>query len=265
MTDKATYTIATVSDIHGQWYRPDLHYPPADILILAGDILKNYSWDRDKDAEEQLDEIQRLATYLAKLPYQEIIVVAGNHDFAFQRPHTKVMARKLLTDLRIHYLEDEALTLDFKSSAEGVRVPIRFYGSPHQPYFHNWAFNFPPMSKDGGNDMRAKAAAKACWEAIPTNTDVLITHGPPHKIMDRCPNGLEVGCPELRRVTDRLAKSSDSGKGLKLHVFGHIHHSAGKADYYGAIFKNTALLGEDYMFLRDITVESVSVESKEVV
>jgi len=239
-------TIATVSDIHGQWKRPV--YPPADVLIFAGDIFKNYDWDRDIDAEKQLVELREFTSFLCSLPYNEIIVVAGNHDFVFERA-TRAKAIEILDDHAITYLQDSEVIIkasDGKGSSRIGDGKYKVYGSPWQPFFCNWGFNFPSPEL---NPMRAKEAAKACWAKIPKDVDILITHGPPEGILDECPDGRHVGCPQLRRKLDEISP--------KLHVFGHIHASAGKDKVFDTVFKNTAILGEDYFFMRDITVEEV--------
>ena len=52
--------------------------------------------------------------------------------------------------------------------------------------------------------------------SIPEHVDVLITHGPPQFVLDRTEMGENVGCEELRAVTERTC--------ARLHVFGPIHH-----------------------------------------
>jgi len=57
------------------------------------------------------------------------------------------------------YLEDSSTTV------HGYKI----YGSPWTPYFFGWAFNA----------QRGKECAEI-WSKIPTDTEILITHGPPH-------------------------------------------------------------------------------------
>jgi D,D-heptose 1,7-bisphosphate phosphatase len=96
------------------------------------------------------------------------------------------------------YLED----------AEATIAGLRFYGSPWQPAFNDWAFNLP-----------RGAPLAAVWSRIPTGLDVLVTHGPPAGIGDEGPVGGRAGCADLfdrvREVTPRL------------HMFGHIHQDGG--------------------------------------
>jgi Icc-related predicted phosphoesterase len=233
--------IACMSDVHGMWgervenkdgedtWKTDIVYPPADVLVLAGDILSNYSSSRIEDSLVQLGEINALNTFLgtkiADGTYKEVIVVAGNHDFAFQlRPEAKA----LMTN--VHYLQDSQVVVD----------GVKFWGSPWQPWFWDWAFNFPNHHE---NHARAKAHAKGTWDMIPDDTNVLITHGPPLGILDKTYRGQEVGCQYLR---DRVGDLN-----LKAHIFGHIHHSYGQRTMnafglYPTTYVNAAVCGENY-------------------
>jgi len=101
------------------------------------------------------------------------------------------------------YLEDQSFEIE---SSEFSR-PIKFYGSPWQPEFCNWAFNVP----------RDKMYIH--WEKIPLDTDILITHGPPEEILDISSRGDRTGCASLRYHVEQI-------KPL-VHVFGHIHEQHG--------------------------------------
>lgn len=159
------------------------------------------------------------------------IFVAGNHDIIFE---TSNLAAKEIRQDGTHYLEDSSVVID----------GIHFYGSPWQPAFYDWAFNLP----------RNSPALARKWESIPSDTDVLITHGPPYGILDvtkdyfNSPNH-SVGCELLRQeVADRLL--------LKLHCFGHIHHSYGQVKVDNTLFVNAAICDESYQPTRDpIVVE----------
>jgi hypothetical protein len=69
----------------------------------------------------------------------------------------------MVEDHDVIYLCDESTIID----------GVKFYGSPVQPEFCNWAFN-----------RRRGAELKKYWDKIPKDTDVLITHGPPAGILD---------------------------------------------------------------------------------
>lgn len=192
-------TLVAMADTHG--YLPEA-VPEGDVLILAGDLTRTGS----------LDEVAELNDYLAALPHRHKLVVAGNHDWCFQRQPRE--ARALLTAAT--YLEDEAVVL------EGVK----FYGSPWQPWFYDWAFNLP----------RGPELA-AVWARIPEDTDVLVTHGPPLGFGDRTRREQRVGCEDLlNRV--RVVRP-------KLHLFGHIHEDPGVWREGGTAFANvTSDMGE---------------------
>ena len=143
-------------------------------------------------------------------PYK--VVVAGNHDFLFEQDRE---ARTLLTHAT--YLEDE----------ERVVHGLRIYGSPWQPRFFNWAFNL-----DRGEPLRR------IWERIPQGIDILLTHGPPHGILDVTVRGLRVGCEELAAALPRVRP--------RLHVFGHIHESYGQLVRDGTHFVNASTCNLQY-------------------
>jgi predicted phosphohydrolase len=136
--------------------------------------------------------------WLRSLPHRHKVVIAGNHDFLVQEKSAE--ARPLFEGLT--YLEDEEAVID------GVRI----WGSPWQPWFHQWAFNL-----HRGADLDAK------WKLIPEGIDVLVTHGPPAGMGDKCWDGRRVGCDDLLRHLGRVKP--------KVHLFGHIHEDRGEWPY----------------------------------
>ena len=83
--------IVCISDTHSlHWHIPEL--PDGDVLIHAGDSL----------GQGTLDNIEDLNSWLGTLPHRHKIVIAGNHDRAFQDEPEQ--ARELLTNAI--YLED---------------------------------------------------------------------------------------------------------------------------------------------------------------
>lgn len=233
--------LALASDIHGQW--DALNYPKADGLVLAGDLLRSVYGPAqpELEAEHQVVELAQFNEFLGDLKhsvgYKFVVVVGGNHDYAFERREAD--CRKALTHAVV--LQDEAAEID----------GLKFYGSPWTPWFFAWAFNFPRPVE---NPARARAHARRCWEKIPADTDVLVTHGPPYGIRDEVERG-PVGCKYL---TERLPAL----KKLKLHVFGHIHPGAGeevrKIAGRGVQFVNAAILNDAYTITNEIQVVEVA-------
>lgn len=222
--------IACASDLHGQLGQK---FPKADILILAGDILPNFSSDIRRDVIKQMRYLHEdITAWLRALKniYSHIIFVAGNHDRVFAK-HTD--CREVIKESGVIYLENESVSIDGKL----------FWGSPYTPWFfgQHWVFNLPDPNV---NKARARAITRACWEQIPDNTDVLITHGPPKGILDNAPVGGNVGCERLRdEVFNRVLP--------RLHIFGHIHEGAGIIEkHIGGLlpitFVNAAVLDGNY-------------------
>jgi Icc-related predicted phosphoesterase len=172
-------TLVAMADTHT--FHTGLFVPDGDVLIHAGDLCRVGS----------LDELAQVRGFLDGLPHRYKIVVAGNHDRAFE---DQPAAARILFEKFI-YLQDQAYTV------EG----IKFYGSPWTPEFNDWAFNLP----------RGAALAEK-WALIPEHVDVLITHGPPYGISDNAGTmaGRE-GCEDLLLRIQNIAP--------KLHIFGHIH------------------------------------------
>ncbi len=179
--------LVCISDTHSLHHRI-LNVPDGDVLIHAGDCL----------GQGTLENIEELNEWLGTLPHRHKIVIAGNHDWAFQE--TPELARQALTNAI--YLEDSGV------ESQGVR----FWGSPWTPTFMDWAFML-----ECGQQLHKK------WQLIPGDTDVLITHGPPKGIGDEANLGFKcqnVGCIDL---LDRIQQLS-----LKAHIFGHIHEGYGE-------------------------------------
>ena len=177
--------IVAISDTHGKHDQVDI--PDCDVLVHAGDFTMAGT----------LGEVSKFADWMCALPAAYKIVIAGNHDFAM----AGVVGKELLRERGITYLQDEA------TSIEG----LQFYGSPWVPQFGQWAF------------MKARDELATVWARIPSDTDVLVTHGGPHGLMDEAPReggGSEkVGCAYLLEHVRRVRP--------RLHIFGHIHEGYG--------------------------------------
>lgn len=193
-----------ISDTHNQY--DELLLPGGEILVHSGDATNR----------GHLDEILRFLNWYERQNYQHKIFVPGNHDWGFQ--HNESLFREECEKRGIILLINQALELD----------GVKFYGSPVQPWFYDWAFNV----------QRGPEIAKV-WANIPEDTEVLITHGPPAKILDFVPGsrGGHVGCEDLWQRILHLEK-------LKLHLFGHIHYSRGAKLFHGVQFVNASAVDD---------------------
>lgn len=201
--------IVCISDTHN--CNEQISVPNGDILIHSGDAT----------TIGNVEQIVAFNRWFASLPHKHKIFIAGNHDWLFEKDSS--LARRLL-DKVIIYLQDNFVEI------EGLKI----YGSPWQPRFYDWAFNL-----NRGKELEEK------WRWIPSDIDVLITHGPPFKILDEVPRQYFVentGCEELRKRIEQIATL----KKLKLHVFGHIHCGYGTHEEFGVKFVNASACDEEY-------------------
>jgi Icc-related predicted phosphoesterase len=194
-------SIVAMSDTHG--FHESINIPAGDILVYAGDLTHR----------GEIMEVKRFNHFLGTLPHPVKIIIAGNHDFCFESD-SKASAAQLTNGI---YLQDTAVTI------EG----IRFYGSPWQPWFYDWAFNL-----QRGPEIREK------WDLIPEDTDVLVTHGPPFSHGDRTARGEHVGCQDLLEAIERIKP--------KVHIFGHIHEGYGLTRNENTLFINASICDEAY-------------------
>jgi Icc-related predicted phosphoesterase len=206
--------ITFISDTHTK--ERNLRLPGGDVLIHSGDIM-NSGWN--------YADVINFLTWFESQPYDELIFIAGNHDRRFETDPLDI--KNILEGFpTITYLQDDWINVN------GVKI----YGSPWQPEFYNWAFNLPRR----GDELKEK------WDAIPEDTDILITHGPPQGHLDASGapyNEPLLGCELLRVRVDELKP--------KFHVFGHIHGSAGYKEHNGTHFINASVLNEHYEVAND--------------
>lgn len=205
--------IISISDTHC-YHRKIKNIPDGDVLVHAGDIT----------ARGEIGVLDDFAHWMKEFPHTHKIIIAGNHDLTLDRPGIiRDEILKMFEDCGIIYLQDSGVKID----------GVEFYGSPFQPEYHNWGFNLPRKGKE---------LAKK-WEAIPETTNVLITHGPPHQILDKAPRGVfdyeHTGCEILADRIWELPK-------LKAHVFGHIHEDYGMQTELGVIFANSCICNGSY-------------------
>jgi Icc-related predicted phosphoesterase len=215
--------LVLISDTHGLESKLDL--PAGDVLIHAGDLTNRGS----------VAELSRAAQWLSNQiengKFHHVVCIAGNHDFAlehFMREGEEGMMRREIFQ-RIIYLRDSGVTLD----------GVKFYGSPWQPEFCDWAFN-----------LKRRLPIREKWALIPEDTDVLVTHGPPMGIQDWV--GRErVGCADLRVAVERLQPT--------LHTFGHIHGGYGENTAGPIHFVNASVVDENYKIVNAPIVVEVGL------
>lgn len=195
-----------ISDSHNHHH--SLKLPPADCILHSGDI-------SGRGSQEEVENFLQWFSSLNQYRYK--IFIAGNHDFLFEKEPE--LALSLVPD-NIIYLQDNSITI------EGIKI----YGSPIQPRFFNWAFN-----KERGQEI------KYYWDLIEEDIDILLTHGPPKGIGDRCENGYRAGCQDLLEKVQSIRP--------KFHIFGHIHEDYSQQEVDGTVFINASVLNRNYQLV----------------
>lgn len=157
--------------------------------------------------KEALDFLE----WFCDLAYPHKIFICGNHDDCLYGADISGL------DTNVHYLCNSGIEID----------GISFYG-------------VPMFMGDCITDRQNRNYA-----AIPSDTDVLITHTPPYGILDLDSSiGGELihyGSEELLAVIPTL--------NLRAHLFGHIHRQNGISNCNGTIYSNGAIMDEDYTHL----------------
>jgi Icc-related predicted phosphoesterase len=197
--------ICIISDTHNKHKRLG-KLPDADVVIHCGDFT----------SVGHSHEIVDFMKWYSMLPHNHKLIIAGNHDMLFE--NSRLLALEKVPK-NVIYLEDSGIEI------EGVK----FYGSPVQLPFMNWAFNRP------------EEKLVQHWQAIPDDTDVLITHSAPHSIMDfGIYSNHHTGSPSLYwEVMNRIKP--------KIHCFGHVHSGYGIKIIENTTFINASNLNDDYL------------------
>jgi Icc-related predicted phosphoesterase len=200
--------IVGVSDLHGTL--PVIL--PCDLLLIGGDVtpVRNHALSYQA---EWLDTVFR--RWLEGVPARQIVGVAGNHDFIFQNA-----PERLPRNLPWIYLQDSGFAW------EG----LRFWGTPWQPWFFDWAFNLEEKDLVG------------IWEKIPEGTDILVLHGPPYGYGDGVPESdgkvRRTGSPSLLARIEKIQP--------RLAIFGHIHEGRGSWQLGRTVLANVTLMDAKY-------------------
>ena len=216
--------ITVISDTHTRHDSITNDLPGGDLLLHSGDFMN--SGYGEKDIVNFCKWFDAIDNYDTK------VFIAGNHDRLFE--NQPELAKEIYSSYKsIDYLQDEELGLYLDGpNGEFPEDNIRIYGSPWQPEFYAWAFNLPR----NGIELAGK------WEGIPSNTDILLTHGPAWGTLDTVAGRPwdNLGC-ELLADRIQIVKP-------KIHVCGHIHSGYGYEFKDGTHFFNASVLDENYEY-----------------
>lgn len=201
------YTV--VSDTHCQ-HKNVVFENQEGVLIHCGDTIRN-----NIPKCHTRKAVFGFLDWFVESEFEHKIIIAGNHDFYIRDNHFDI--QKEFEKNGIIYLEDSAIKLN----------GVNFYGSP-------WVTTYK-----GGSRCFAvpEDILSSKFNDIPKETEILITHGAKHGVLDANNNGYNTGSKHLLKKVNELPN-------LKYHIHGHIHESCGveKMGNYETI--NAALDGK---------------------
>jgi hypothetical protein len=205
--------ILVMSDTHDQAISPsELPRTPVDVVLHCGDFTNG----------SKIAEFESAISLLQQVEAPLKLAIAGNHDFSLDESVLQAKVREAGLQAEFELVEREygcpsMLKRKFENAGvflldegthlfrlqNGARLTV--YASPYTPSYGDWGFQYHPAN--GHNfDIR-------------TGTDIVMTHGPPHGVMDRTQRGKRAGCPELFTAVAHARP--------RIHCFGHIHEGWG--------------------------------------
>lgn len=232
--------IILISDTHNIHNNKDLNekiinsinIDDTNILIHSGDFTY----------VGKIDEVSNFIQWFENLKgFDYKIFISGNHELTFEnKPEwlLKLLDESKLKQSNCVYLEDK----------EFIFKNVKFYGSPWQPWFYNWAFNLPRNGKE----------LDKVWEKIPENTDVLITHSPPYGILDK--TNMTKGNTGCERLLERLNNIKP-----KIHVFGHIHSARNIIETEDTLYINASILNDKYDYKYNPIIIDFDENNKKII
>eukprot|EP01084_Bolivina_argentea_P313024 542017_1 len=183
----------------------ELYESENDIFIHAGDMTDRGS----------IDELNKINDWFGKLPYKHIITISGNMD-GIGLDKGNVDGYKVFTNAI--YLEHEYFEIK--------DIGLKLFATPYTPKFV------------GGFQLMTDVEAAIKWKDIPSNIDVLISHGPPKSILDSTSRGDSIGDKVLSKELERIQP--------KAMIYGHVHASYGYQENNGIQYANAAMFNGIY-------------------
>lgn len=210
--------VMVISDTHEHCLDGTM-MPQVDLLLHTGDLTNFGGLDSLRES------IKMLGTIEAELK----LVIAGNHDIAldstprvqnmsneeyekYHKSALEIMTGPVAKEAGITYLQEGTYTFTLSNGAT-----LRVYASPYTAGSGLWAFPYEPL-QDRFNDATDTNHTSIATNPISSGVDIIMTHGPPHSILDQV-DGQNLGCPNLLRDVSRTRPL--------MHCFGHIHEGHG--------------------------------------
>lgn len=220
--------ILALSDLHGCLIPLD-KIEPADLCLISGDICPHFGKSRAGSIEDYLGQAQWLSSvfkpWIDSLPVKQTYFCWGNHDFVGEKLH--LLPSFANPKNKVNCVQDDFI----------VYKGLKIWFSPWSLYFFNWAFNAP---EENGEKWLEELYAK-----IPNDTDIIVSHGPPHGFGDLTQTLESVGSLALYNKIIEINP--------KLLVCGHIHCSSGLYKLNNTNIINASVLDEKYELVNNGT------------
>ncbi|KAK7477217.1 hypothetical protein BaRGS_00031528 [Batillaria attramentaria] len=187
-------------------------------------------------------QVERKPEFLARVPDGDILLHAG--DFTMGGDPGEIMnfdgfMSRLPHPVKIVIAGNHELTFESGAGYGGGVHPI--LARKKVPEFGTWGFSlkrgYPLLTE---------------WNRIPSDTDILMTHGPPLGYGDSYRDGKHAGCVELLNTVVRRVKP-------QFHVFGHIHAGYGKWTNEKTVFINASICDNRYRPKKNPIVFDISL------
>lgn len=167
----------------------DFEVPYGDVLVHSGD----FDWSKHSGGifrSDNFEEIvQLMNNFFDRFPHKVKLFVAGNHESCFDGKKLQTVQERLTSAV---YLCDSSY----------IYEGILFYGTPYTPF---------RLMTNARGFIRTSRKIAACWRQIPSRTDVLITHSPPHGILDLGITWSAKKIPGLSQAFFRVTPNSPCG------------------------------------------------------
>jgi Icc-related predicted phosphoesterase len=218
---KRKIKVCAFSDMHGNL---DFEIKPVDIVLIAGDVVPLFIQNYSEDSLIWLSDV--FIPWCNKLPCKHVFLVAGNHDWVFERKPDEV-SELFSSEDKITYLNCEFAEYD------GITI----YGTPLCHKFYNWAFMIPDEEQDEIYNEVINGGKKI---------DILMSHDAPYGVSDVLlqknwpwATGEHIGCKPLAKFIEKTQPM--------FSVHGHLHSTNHKKEMFGNTkIYNVSLLDENY-------------------
>jgi hypothetical protein len=169
--------------------------------------------------------------WFSRQKYTHKIFIAGNHDLSFDSKKNKSKGRGKLIDPELKDVcvkLSKRLGLLYLENSMCDVAGLKIYGSPNSPSFNDWAFQIPTYQDE-----------IELYRRIPKSTDILLTHCPPHGVLD-------IGGAPMQHLGSTGLADTVFKKKPRYHIFGHIHEGHGTTSFHDTTFINASFCSMPY-------------------